>query len=86
MLQSPDISPDEIVKKNPDYQPLQDSSQIEGFVNQVIQENQQSIVDYKAGKTKAFAFLVGQVMKLSRGKASPEKVNSLLRKKLDANP
>jgi len=48
----------------------------------VLQENPQSVADFRAGKEKAFAFLIGQVMKLSKGKAAPGQVNDLLRKKL----
>ena len=73
---------EEIVAKNPDYQPVDDESEIEALVDQVLAQNEQSITDYKNGKEKAFGFLVGQVMKLSRGKASPELVNKLLKKKL----
>ncbi|MCH9632560.1 MAG: Aspartyl/glutamyl-tRNA(Asn/Gln) amidotransferase subunit B [Chlamydiae bacterium] len=73
---------EEIVSENPDYQPVNDESEIEALVDQVLAQNQQSITDYKNGKEKAFGFLVGQVMKLSRGKASPELVNKLLKKKL----
>jgi len=71
-----------IVKENPDYQPLQDTSSIEALIDQVLSENSQSVTDYKAGKTKAFAFLIGQVMKLCKGKASPTMVNEILTKKL----
>ncbi len=84
MVLEPNKSPQEFIQNNPDYQVLNNSAEIEALVNQVLQENQQSIQDYIAGKNKAFAFLVGQVMKLTKGKASPEIVNSLLHKKLDA--
>jgi aspartyl-tRNA(Asn)/glutamyl-tRNA(Gln) amidotransferase subunit B len=82
MLLSPGIDPETIVAKNPDYQTLDDVSQIEPLVDKVLAENPQSILDYKAGRDKAFAFLVGSVMKLTRGKASPQVVNELLRKKM----
>ena len=42
-----------------------------------------SVVDFKAGRTKALSFLVGQVMKQTRGKASPDLVNELIRKKME---
>lgn len=71
-----------IVKENPDFQPVHDRKEIEPFVDQVLKENAQSIADFKAGKGRAFGFLVGQVMKLTQGKASPEVVNDLLQKKL----
>jgi aspartyl-tRNA(Asn)/glutamyl-tRNA(Gln) amidotransferase subunit B len=61
---------------------VQDHAEIERLVDQVIAENSQSVADYKSGREKAFAALVGQVMKLSRGKAPPNLVNDLLKKKL----
>lgn len=82
MLATPGLDPETIVKKNPDYQPLDDVSTIEPLVDQVLAANPQSIIDFKAGRDKAFAFLVGSVMKLTRGKASPQVVNDLIRKKL----
>ncbi len=71
-----------IVDENPDYQPVRDEEMIEKFVDQVLEENPQSVEDFKNGKQKAFGFLVGQVMKISRGKASPSLVNQILKKKL----
>ncbi|MBS0626216.1 MAG: Asp-tRNA(Asn)/Glu-tRNA(Gln) amidotransferase subunit GatB [Verrucomicrobia bacterium] len=82
MVASPGLDPETIVKNNPDYQPVSDTSAIEPLVDQVLAENPQSIADYKAGREKAFAFLVGQVMKLTRGKASPAVVNELILKKI----
>jgi aspartyl-tRNA(Asn)/glutamyl-tRNA(Gln) amidotransferase subunit B len=82
MVDDPRKDPEQIVKKNPDYQPMQDVSSIEPLVDQVLTANPQSIADFKAGKQRAFDFLVGQVMKLSKGKASPAVVNELLNKKI----
>jgi aspartyl-tRNA(Asn)/glutamyl-tRNA(Gln) amidotransferase subunit B len=82
MLLFPGKDPALIVKENPDFTPVQDTSFIEPLVDQVLAENPQSIIDFKNGKTKAFEFLVGQVMKLTKGKASPSVVNQLLTKKL----
>ncbi len=59
-----------------------DSGEIEGMVDTVLSNNPQSIQDFKDGKQKAIGFLVGQVMKASAGKANPQIVNELLRKKL----
>ncbi|MDP1836679.1 MAG: Asp-tRNA(Asn)/Glu-tRNA(Gln) amidotransferase subunit GatB [Chlamydiales bacterium] len=73
----------QIVSENPDYQPLHAEDEIETLVDQVLAENPQSIVDLKAGKDKAFGFLVGQVMKLTKGKASPKVVNDLLKRKIE---
>jgi aspartyl-tRNA(Asn)/glutamyl-tRNA(Gln) amidotransferase subunit B len=82
MLAKPGTDPEQIVAANPDYTPVQDTAEIEKLVDQVLAENPQSIADFKAGRDKAFAFLVGQVMKMTRGKASPAIVNDLLKKKI----
>lgn len=83
MVAQPGKDPAEIVAANPDYQPLNDTAEIEGYVEKVLSENGQSIADFKAGRDKAFAFLVGQVMKLCKGKASPAIVNDLLKQRID---
>ena len=83
MFENPEKDSIAIVKENPDYQPVQDLSIIEPIVNEVIKNNAQSIVDFKAGRTKALSFLIGQVMKQTRGKASPDLVNDLIRKKME---
>jgi aspartyl-tRNA(Asn)/glutamyl-tRNA(Gln) amidotransferase subunit B len=82
MVANPGLDPETIVAQNPDYRPMDDTASIEPLVDQVLAANPQSIADFKAGRDKAFAFLVGAVMKLTRGKASPQVVNDLLRKKL----
>ncbi len=82
MLKHPQKDPETIVRQNPAFQPLSDTQEIEKIVDQVISEHPQSISDYKNGITKAFGFLVGQVMKISKGKADPSIVNQLLKKKI----
>lgn len=82
LLQHPQKTVEQIVKDNPDYQPLHDTEEIARYVDQVLSQDPQSVVDYKGGKEKAFAALVGQVMKLSRGKASPKLVNDLLKQRI----
>ncbi len=82
MLAKPGLDPETIVAQNPDYLPMDDTASIEPLVDQVLAANPQSVADFKAGRDKAFAYLVGAVMKLTRGKASPQVVNELLRKKL----
>lgn len=84
MVANPGKDPAVIVEENPDYKPLHDQGEIEVLVDQVIAANAQSVADFKAGRDKAFAFLVGQVMKLSRGKASPQVVNDLLKAKIES--
>ena len=59
-----------------------DPAAIERFVDEVLAANEKVVADYKSGKTNVMGFLVGQVMKASRGKADPAVVNELVRKKL----
>ncbi len=61
---------------------ITDTLEIELLVDQVLLENPVQVDQFKSGKDKVFGFFVGQVMKLSKGKANPQQVNSLLRKKL----
>ncbi len=61
---------------------VSDTGEIEKIISGVIEANPGQAADYKAGKEKLFGFFVGQVMKASRGKANPELVNQLLKKKL----
>lgn len=75
--------PESIVKERGLVQ-ITDTSQIEKFVGEVISECTAEVQKYLKGKTKVIGYLVGQVMKKSRGKANPQLVNELLRKKLDA--
>lgn len=82
MLLHPEKDPLEIINENPDFKQLDDVAEIEKIVIQVLQDNPQSIADYKSGRDKAFAFLVGQVMKQTRGKAPPQLVNDLLKSKM----
>ena len=83
MVANPFKDPELIVKENPDFQPVSDTKEVESLVDKVLSENAQSITDFKAGKDKAFSFLVGQVMKLTRGKAPPDLVNTLLKEKIE---
>lgn len=84
MLSDPSKDCELIVSNNPDYLPVSDLGEIGQFVDQVVTANPQSVADYNAGRDRAFGFLVGQVMKLSRGKATPQVVNDLLKQKLNA--
>ena len=62
---------------------LEDSGELERLVDEVIKSNPDQVQKYKEGNAKLLGFLVGQVMKLSKGKANPKLVNQLLREKLD---
>ena len=72
---------EEIVKEKGLVQ-ISDQTALEKMVDEVIEANPKSVEDYRSGKGKAIGFLVGQVMKLSKGKANPGLVNNLLREKL----
>ncbi|HLN46907.1 MAG TPA: Asp-tRNA(Asn)/Glu-tRNA(Gln) amidotransferase GatCAB subunit B, partial [Magnetospirillaceae bacterium] len=59
-----------------------DTAAVAAFVDQALAANAESVASYKAGKEKAFEFIVGQVMKLSRGKANVEMVRAMLKERL----
>ncbi|MBI2287965.1 MAG: Asp-tRNA(Asn)/Glu-tRNA(Gln) amidotransferase GatCAB subunit B, partial [Chloroflexi bacterium] len=61
---------------------INDTGQIEEAVSQVIAANAQAVADFRSGKETALKFLVGQVMRLTGGRANPQMVNELLKKKL----
>ena len=61
-----------------------DSGAIEALVDEVLTNNPDQVEQYRAGKDKVFGFFVGQVMKMSKGKANPQQVNELLKSKLDS--
>jgi len=63
-------------------QQVTDTGAIEAVIDSVLADNPEKILEYKSGKDKLFGFFVGQVMKLSGGKANPELVNEILKKKL----
>ena len=74
-------TPDAIVQEHGLVQ-ISNAAEIEQLVQKVIDDNPQSVAQYKSGKTGLFGFLVGQVMKATQGRANPQAVNELLRKKL----
>lgn len=82
MVLTPTKEPEAIIQEHPEFSPIVDSQVLETIIDQVFEEEKTSVQDYKAGKSKAFGFLVGQVMKKTQGKASPPLVNELIKKKL----
>jgi len=62
---------------------ISDSDELEEAVKQAIDGNAPAVADYKAGKEQALKFLVGQVMKVTKGRANPQVVNDLMKKKLE---
>ncbi len=59
-----------------------DPKALEALIDKVIDDNREKATEYKSGKVKLFGFFVGQVMKVSAGKANPQLVNEILKKKL----
>ena len=74
-------SADEIIEKQ-GLKQITDSGAIEALIDGVLAANAAMVAEFKAGKEKAFNALVGQAMKATKGKANPQQVNELLRKKL----
>jgi len=74
-------SPDEIIKSQ-GLEQISDDGAIEEIILTVINENPAQVEAYLAGKEKLFGFFVGQVMKLTEGKANPKTVNNILKDKL----
>jgi aspartyl-tRNA(Asn)/glutamyl-tRNA(Gln) amidotransferase subunit B len=73
--------PDAIIAKR-GLKQISDSGELERICDQVIAGNAQQVADYRSGKEKAFNSLVGQVMKLTKGKANPQQVTEILKRKL----
>ncbi|SAK41126.1 aspartyl/glutamyl-tRNA amidotransferase subunit B [Caballeronia calidae] len=61
---------------------ISDSGALEAIIDEVLAANQKSVDEFRAGKEKAFNALIGQAMKATKGKANPQQVNELLKKKL----
>jgi aspartyl-tRNA(Asn)/glutamyl-tRNA(Gln) amidotransferase subunit B len=72
---------DEIIEKQ-GLKQITDSGAIEALIDSVLAANAAMVAEFRAGKEKAFNALVGQAMKATKGKANPQQVNDLLRKKL----
>jgi aspartyl-tRNA(Asn)/glutamyl-tRNA(Gln) amidotransferase subunit B len=72
---------DEVIEKQ-GLKQITDTGAIEAIVDEVLAANAANVAEFKAGKEKAFNALVGQVMKAAKGKANPQQVNELLKKKL----
>ena len=61
---------------------ISDTGALEKIIDEVIAANPKQVEQYRGGKTTVIGFLVGQVMKASRGQANPAAVNELLKSKL----
>ena len=76
-------TPDAIIEAR-GLRQLSDSAVIEKIVDGVIAAHPQQVADYRGGREKAFNSLVGQVMKATKGKANPQRVNEILKRKLSS--
>ena len=81
MMAEGDKNPIEIVKEK-GLKQQSDPKELEKLIEKVINDNQDKVKEYKSGKEKLFGFFVGQAMKVSGGKANPQLVNEILKKKL----
>jgi aspartyl-tRNA(Asn)/glutamyl-tRNA(Gln) amidotransferase subunit B len=73
--------PDAIVKEK-GLEQVSDTGALDAAVDEVLAACEGQVAEFRAGKEKVFGFLVGQVMKATRGKANPQMVNEILRSKL----
>jgi aspartyl-tRNA(Asn)/glutamyl-tRNA(Gln) amidotransferase subunit B len=64
------------------YKQVSDTGELEKIIARVLDENPAQVLEYQSGKEKVFGFFVGAVMKLSKGQADPDAVNTLLKQKL----
>ena len=75
-------TPPEKIVKSKGLAQIKDADTLKKIVKEVVAKNEKSVADYKSGKSNAVMFLVGQVMKQTKGKANPRLVNELLKKEL----
>ena len=76
------IFPKEIVRSK-GLKQIKDAGELTSVIDNVLRENKKSIDDYRKGKVNALMFLVGQVMRKTKGQANPKIVNEILKKRLD---
>jgi aspartyl-tRNA(Asn)/glutamyl-tRNA(Gln) amidotransferase subunit B len=76
-----DKTADQVIEEK-GLQQISDVGELESIVEKVIADNPKQVEQYLSGKNKVFGFFVGNVMKLTKGKANPAQVNELLKKKL----
>jgi aspartyl-tRNA(Asn)/glutamyl-tRNA(Gln) amidotransferase subunit B len=76
------MPPEQIVKEKGLTQ-ITDINELESMIEKILQENPKAVEQYREGKKQAMGFFVGQVMRLTSGKAHPEAVNEILKKRLE---
>ncbi|KAF0140274.1 MAG: glutamyl-tRNA(Gln) amidotransferase B subunit [Stygiobacter sp.] len=73
----------EVIVKEKNLVQISDTSELESAIAKILDANPKDVQDYLGGKEKAIGFFVGQIMKETKGKANPQIVNELLKKKLE---
>ena len=81
LMMDGDIDPQIIVDEK-DLKQESDPKALEALIDKIINDNREKAIEYKNGKEKLFGFFVGQAMKVSGGKANPQLINEILKKKL----
>ena len=76
-----DIDPEQYVEKN-GLKNMNDEGELRATIQKILDDNPQSVADYRSGKEKALAFIVGQTMRATKGKANPGIVNKILKELL----
>lgn len=79
---NPDMSVQDVIEHQ-GLSLISDDESLLGLINTVFEQSPQQLEQYRGGKHKLFGYFVGQIMKLSEGKAHPEKVNALLKNQLE---
>ena len=72
----------QIIVEEKDLKQESDPKALEALIDKIINDNREKAIEYKNGKEKLFSFFVGQAMKASNGKANPQLINEILKKKL----
>ena len=73
----------EIIAKEKNLIQVNDESALIPIIQKILDDNPQSVTDFKSGKEKAMGFIVGQVMRASKGAANPQIINKLVRELLN---
>jgi aspartyl-tRNA(Asn)/glutamyl-tRNA(Gln) amidotransferase subunit B len=81
---NPEESPIKIIEEN-NWKVVSNSGEIESFVEQILRDNPTEVQKYRDGKKQVFGFLMGQLMKISKGQLDPETANKLLLAYLNKN-
>lgn len=74
--------PASLIIEEQNLKQITDTCQISEVIDKIINDNQDKVQEYKGGKTRLYRFFVGEVMKSTKGKASPDVVNLVLSEKL----